>query len=608
MQKKSIITISSLLCLMLSGCTFSVAINADKDYEDKEIYVIREMKVEEGEEKASPVRNKTMTLRFYDEAPNVPYVKVSSYFKEFFNTNFNVKKSGDNYRYGYNNEHYISFNANEDLFSSLGLRAFNSHPDFKSSTGKSFIKSSGSTKTPSSVKVISLSNYSIDIRDDGKEAYVPLSLLSKLAGGFASYNAQYNGKDVYVIDNQGLLTDIVRDVKYYSDSYYEILGDLSTARPSDLAVYTYNELCFVFDNLRGYTTQLLFGDNNLLSLGLNGILEKYYPSIKEYLLSTDKNKYFQGLFTVFAGLSDGGHTGCICQESNYMQAMAEATSNPDFKGLINGYISNSIQYQYSKLNFQAGKKESFGIEDISTNPNYYYFDDISKTAYIGFDSFINDYDGWDNYYNGKGEVPVNTDSYAFIRSKFYQAKEDGVENLVIDLTTNGGGNSGALLGIVGLLNGGKAYFETNDTFNKYRSTERSLIDINLDGEFNEEDAQELEQFDFNIGILTSKCAFSCGNLLPSVLKELGYKIIGEKSGGGSCAVIMESTADGIPYAHSSYLCLSDASGNNIDSGVPVDFSIDRIPSPTDPSTFDASNFYDIATIGEYLRTAYQNNE
>ena len=89
------------------------------------------------------------------------------------------------------------------------------------------------------------------------------------------------------------------------------------------------------------------------------------------------------------------------------------------------------------------------------------------------------------------------------------------------------------------------------------------------------------------------------------MKELGYKILGEKSGGGSCAIIVESTAEGVPYVHSSYLCLTDSAGNNIDDGVPVDYQIDRIPLMVQDGIeyFYADNFYNIANIASYLNTA-----
>ena len=147
------------------------------------------------------------------------------------------------------------------------------------------------------------------------------------------------------------------------------------------------------------------------------------------------------------------------------------------------------------------------------------------------------------------------------------------------------------------------------TENKTRVYEYVDVDINLDGKFTQEDIDEASSFDFNFGVLTSKCSFSCGNLLPSLLKELGIKIIGEQSGGGSCSIITASTSDGMYFAHSSSLSLANRDGDNIDSGVPVDkempigtsYVSDILPIP------DVSNFYDFTTIGEYLSYAYSDN-
>lgn len=46
------------------------------------------------------------------------------------------------------------------------------------------------------------------------------------------------------------------------------------------------------------------------------------------------------------------------------------------------------------------------------------------------------------------------------------------------------------------------------------------------GIFDENDINEAKQFNFNYAVLTTKNAFSCGNLLPSMLKEIGVKVIG----------------------------------------------------------------------------------
>jgi hypothetical protein len=96
-----------------------------------------------------------------------------------------------------------------------------------------------------------------------------------------------------------------------------------------------------------------------------------------------------------------------------------------------------------------------------------------------------DYTGWDDYYNNgmrEEDIPKDTDTFVFIRKSLYQAVADEAVNVVIDLSTNGGGDSGALAVVVGLLNGAKFDFVMNDTFDKTSITTKMLIDVNLDGE------------------------------------------------------------------------------------------------------------------------------
>lgn len=599
MKKKYSLVTFTLLSLALCCCSNNV------DYVEKDINVY-DKAVKNADETITPVSEKTFKVRFYNDYPNVPFTNVFNYFKEFFKTELIREVDGNTYKYTNPKNDFIAFNTHEDVFFTNSLYSFNDHPDFTSTTGKFFLNLRGIKQTPGLIKTIKLGNYSIDVKGDGKDAYVPLSLLSKMAGGFNGYNIAYNGKDLYVIDQQSQLTPEKRNSAYYGNKYYEVLDDFTTKRPADLINYTYNELCFVFDNLRGFTSQLELGDNNLLSLGLNGTLELYNPKVKEYLLSPDKFNYYVGLFTLFGGLNDGGHTACTCNTEGYKEAGKQAAAIKEFTEWSGSVIKTSLIKQLDSAIFNAYKADTLNIprKDFNENPNYYLKDDESKTAYIGFGHFEVNYRGWNDYYTDKGDIPTSGDTYSFIREKFYQAKNDGIKNLVIDLTSNGGGDSAALMGIVGLLNGAKADFSMNDTVSHFRTTEMYDVDINLDGAFDEADVEELKGFNFNVGVLTSSYSFSCGNLLPSVLKELEYKIIGEKSGGGSCAIILESTADGVPYGHSSYRCLSDASGHNIDSGVETDYPIERIS--IDEYTFDPSNFFDLAKIGEYLSTAYQN--
>ena len=601
MKKRSLLLVS-LLPILLSGCFLDKifgggekgpsnntepeeqAVIETEDYVQKSVNVYRRKEVVD----------KKVPIRFYKLHINIPYISVSDYFIEFFNTR--LTKSVIEHKYTYINsfEGTLTFDVKNSTFSSTSLSSFSNHPDFIENNSKLFIKYLKRDEGTSIEKSVSLSKYDIAIYED-EDVYAPLSFLSSLAGGLAGYNVSYNGKDIYVLDFAGQL-GLETDPNYFGSEYFNENNDL---RPNDVINYTYNELCFVFDNLRGYTKQLYMGDDNLLGLGLDGVLSKDYPKTKEYLLSTNKDNYYEGLYALFNALNDGGHTTLVYTGTPFSKA-AEKLSEQEFKN-INNDISTMSASKRGVLTSFYGAKTSFA--SISEK-KYYHYDNEARTAYIGFDKFNVDYQGWDDYYNGSKDAPVSTDTYAYVRSKMIKAKEDGAKNLVLDLTTNGGGSSYALEGILGLFNNAEGYIRIKDTFNDYIETDYHSIDLNLDGKFDDLDKEYARSFNFNVGVLTSSYAFSCGNLLPFNMKELGYKIIGEKTGGGSCAVSYVSMQDGIVYVHSSYLCLVDKDGENIDGGVEVDFPIER--TQVSSYIYDCSNFFNFASIGNYLDTAYIN--
>ena len=71
-----------------------------------------------------------------------------------------------------------------------------------------------------------------------------------------------------------------------------------------------------------------------------------------------------------------------------------------------------------------------------------------------------------------------------------------------------------------------------------------------------------------MAIMTSHYAYSCGNLLPSQMKDFGYLIIGEKSGGGTCSIQRMCTPEGFCYQLSSARArIVNKDGENIDGGV-----------------------------------------
>ena len=592
MKKAFIFLGLSLALFSLASCNNEqVAIK----YETKNVAIYR------NKDKA----DKTIPIRFYSKYPNVPYVGIKEYFKEFYKKDLSVTKRNDFNVFKIDNNEYIKIDSKESILGIKDIYNLGHHPDFRENKNKTIIISNEEKRTEPKYKIIDLSKYDILTYNTDTDSYVPVGLLNNIYGTAEWYNVAYNGQDIYVFDFSGDLNtdpnEPAHNEEYFSQTYYNYYNNLKE-RHADLAKYTYNQLCFSFDNIRGYTSQLVFGDNNLVSLGLDTLLEKYYPGIKRLLLSTKKEDYEKGFLALIFGMFDGGHTGPISKNPPTLSYIYDLQKEEEFKALGDRMVKvDSIKSNYRSVLFNS-RSISLG-QDIGDRSFYYRYNSEYKTAYIGFDRFIMNKDLWNAYYNGdktkledlEKEYDIQ-DTYAFVRKSLFKAKEDGASNVVLDLSINGGGEDIALAAVIGLFNGAKAKVVKNNIVDSSREEKTYNIDINLDGKFDDSDINLAKSFNFNVSVLTSKLSFSCGNLFPSLMKEMGYKIIGEQSGGGSCNSSREETADGFIYNKSGYLCICNLAGDNIDSGVAVDYSLVNVVN----GVKDYSKFYDAKTISDYL--------
>ena len=199
-----------------------------------------------------------------------------------------------------------------------------------------------------------------------------------------------------------------------------------------------------------------------------------------------------------------------------------------------------------------------------------FYRECGNTAIIRLDSFMPDEDAWAAWYKGEGGFP--DDCVGKVVSGLKRAKENGqIRNVLIDLTCNGGGSSDVLMLLAGLTTG------RNYLRGRTRLTGQAMVatfeaDTNFDGVFDEKDRDA--GFDFNYGVLTTRQAFSCGNLFPIVMRESGAAVIGEKTGGGSCCIQFGMDSLGLRWMMSSaQWLLTDDSGNSVESGCTVDIPI-----------------------------------
>ena len=116
--------------------------------------------------------------------------------------------------------------------------------------------------------------------------------------------------------------------------------------------------------------------------------------------------------------------------------------------------------------------------------------------------------------------------------------------------------------------------------------------MNLDGKFDENDRGLTGK---KIYVLTSPVSFSCGNLVPNILKHSNkVTLMGRTSGGGACCVLPMSTAYGSAFNLSGPMCLSFTKNGafyDIESGAEPEIAL-----------MHPASFYDRAGLTEYINT------
>ena len=178
-----------------------------------------------------------------------------------------------------------------------------------------------------------------------------------------------------------------------------------------------------------------------------------------------------------------------------------------------------------------------------------------------------------------------------------------VENFVVDITANGGGSADIVMAMTSLVMN-KSYLCYDNPLTGQRSIVQYEVDRNFDGVFDGKDKDV--KYDLNFAVLTSGMSFSCGNLFPSMLKDAGIPVIGETSGGGSCAIQAMCTADGFCFQISSFRSrLNTLAGENIDEGIIPDLPIENDymveiegPNGTKMTVKNYNDFYDIEKVGQ----------
>ena len=411
--------------------------------------------------------------------------------------------------------------------------------------------------------VFDFAKYGMKLYADDRDVYLPLSVLSNMMTDIATRYLRYDGENLYLSRLQAEADP--DDPVLNSDAMVALLK--GGERPADVIRQSYADLCFNIDYFFGHPGIAVL-DAEIAANGLDAALESLGEegdAIKAGLLSPDMGDYlsaFQQLFMVW--LFDG-HTS-VSDVTTLVQSKT-AQSNPD---LISRLSVDFVDDLLSSRNALSMALRMATIPQRMLAWGDAAYRESGNTAIIRLDSFMPDEAAWLAWYSGEGDFPE--DCIGTLVSGLRRAQENPeIRNVLFDLTCNSGGSSDVLMAILGLTTGRDFLLGRNVlTGQKFRVTYEA--DCNFDGVFDEKDREA--RFDFNYGVLTTRQAFSCGNLFPIVMRESGAMVIGESTGGGSCCIQIGADTLGIRYLMSSAQWqLLDENGRDVEAGCTVDVPI-----------------------------------
>ena len=543
-------------------------------------------------------------LRFYDDMPSVAYVSISNFQSIMYpGTTVQVVKTAEHQYALASPCGTAKVDTDKDLFMSNDYEAFTNMMDMVQPgmpntiyDALPIIRWKSLDASPKQVDVtLDYGKYGIDIREDGENVYFPFATIADLYTDGYMHMADFNGETVMVAPEGAYSLEN----RYPSFFITPILKETRTA---DMADFAYRNLCFTLTNFFGYPGRTLLENKGLKEKGLDQALQDYGKAgqmTRELLQSTNMYDFISGTVTLGCLLNDGGHT------NTDVTRMSDFSGNPTFLSTLNGIIDAKwgefwdICPEYVPIYENlvgritlANHLNEARAKALGEGVNYYK---VGNTAYCQFGTFLCDDSGWRKFYKGEGPKPTidqyPNDWLVILVDALEKAQNDPeVKNFILDITANGGGSSDIVLFITSLFaNKSDLYYENVLTGQKMKSTFE--VDRNLDGKFDEKDKDV--KLKMNIGVLISTYSFSCGNLLPALLKDYGICLLGKKSGGGSCAVLYSPSADGFGFTCSTHRNrLNNLKGENIDEGIEPDYPL------------EVDEFFDIPKIGNLIEDFY----
>lgn len=540
-------------------------------------------------------KDKTQDLNciFADDMPAMPYIDAQEYLDVMFTVDFETDKADDGIYTITGNDTTITIDPEKDtikfsdykMLTDKNVTVDEINDDFNYFnivTDEEDNKKNGSE--------FDLSKYDIDIIEDDENVYIPSYILNDLFSSLYS-SVVYSGDELYFTKE----TDFVYDI----ESYYDIDLYKNDERSEEDTARSYNELCFLFDRIYGAPGQSKLA-KSISEKGFDKTLDEYSDDTrlaKQYLLGNSWSDHYIGILLISPLLHDGGHTLPLAELLNNMQ---ESEDDPvvikNFREKIKKMGSDRARNALEEV--MNSMSEDILSDDLETarDLSFKKLDELKKwsdSSLYGFgQTAVFSFDGFD--------IPVVKQ----FKEAVDIAKKKGYKNFLIDLSLNGGGE----LSVLGYIMSAMTKEDKKDnTFSFYSKNVISgetykdtyEYDYDLNDVIDEEDKSV--DFKMNYAVLCSKISFSCGNYLPCLAKDNGIPVIGQRTGGGSCSIMVERYMDNSRFTMSGFSTLLNNELEDVDTGVEPDL---KMPLKKAEFGYDADSFYDFEKINSYLDDFY----
>ncbi|MFZ9139006.1 MAG: S41 family peptidase [Bacilli bacterium] len=414
----------------------------------------------------------------------------------------------------------IDFQANTitvDDFSFFGNYVKSTETNF--SDGLVFL---GGIGIDSNQVVIDLDDYRIDLIRYNDMYLAPVSILNLFFLHSLYYDVYYNGDKLIGFDTFTAL-----------DSSSPVIGQMKTssfnnqAMSKDVRQLTFHFLALAFDyfyGLKAYKQIDSFYD--------------YLADFADQILTGNDQKLYQGLFDFAYGLDDL-HTWH--ESPGFYEAPTYAIPLTSLNQLGPG-----TQAFYRGLWANEDLIDAaFGVGNMPPNSRLLDNDTIAVIFIRGFN--------------------VDTPTYV---NDLLAALPETVEDVILDISFNTGGNVGAVFRLLGYMT------EELIQYSSMNPADGSAATYFYESDY--------VAYDYNWYVMTSSVTFSAANLMASMSKEMGVaKIIGTKSSGGAASIGLFVTPDGTLLLRSTNNVFANVSVDenenrtytDIEGGVPVDYTL-----------------------------------